>query len=396
MNDIIIMKGEKMISFKYKDIYNKFIDSYKKIHINPFHEISEYELETIYNELVNSMDITDDYTFYYFMNYIIKRLSGKSDAHTKLDMVYALPINFKIFDNEVFANYPDNLRGANLKYINGISIDNIISEMDNVITYGTLGKRRYELEKGLFNRRMMFGLPSLKDSDSLIYEFITLNGEPKIIKFDKNKTEREEKPFDYNMYLYGDTGKYEFIDDILIYRHSSVQSQFKDKIEKAIETLEKEDLSQIKSIIIDLRGNTGGNSRLNKLLIDFLKKHNDKKLICLTDYRIFSAGRYALIDLISLGATTIGGEISTPINCYGESNWVLFDKYSFSISGCYFDPSINYSSRNKDDFLKTKTDEILKPHIFKPDIYVEQSREDFIKGNDTILDYAINYCKELN
>lgn len=73
------------------------------------------------------------------------------------------------------------------------------------------------------------------------------------------------------MYLYGDTGKYEFIDDILIYHHSSVQSQFKDKIEKAIETLEKEDLSQIKSIIIDLRGNTGGNSRLNKLLIDFLK-----------------------------------------------------------------------------------------------------------------------------
>lgn len=46
--------------------------------------------------------------------------------------------------------------------------------MDNVITYGTLGKRRYELEKGLFNRKMMFGLPSLKNSDSLTYEFITL------------------------------------------------------------------------------------------------------------------------------------------------------------------------------------------------------------------------------
>lgn len=39
---------EKIISFKYKDIYNKFIDSYKKIHINPFHEISEYELEKVY------------------------------------------------------------------------------------------------------------------------------------------------------------------------------------------------------------------------------------------------------------------------------------------------------------------------------------------------------------
>lgn len=74
----------------------------------------------------------------------------------------------------------------------------------------------------------------------------------------------------------------------------------------------------------------------------------------------------------------------------------IYNKFIDSYKKIHIDPSINYSSRNKDDFLKTKTDEILKPHIFKPDIYVEQSRENFIKGNDTILDYAINYCKELN
>ena len=131
-----------------------------------------------------------------------------------------------------------------------------------------------------------------------------------------------------------------------------------------------------------------------KYLIDFLKKHTDKRLLCLTDYRVFSAGRYALGDLIKLGAVTIGEEISTPINCFGNSNWVLFDKYSFSVSGCYFNPFIGYSASNKKDFAEAKTDELLKPVIFKPDIYVEQSKEDFIDGEDTALNYAINVGRE--
>ena len=70
-----------MIDVKYKKIYDEFVDHYKNIHINPWHEISEDELEKIYHSLINSMDINNDYNFKYFMDYIIKRLSGTSDAH---------------------------------------------------------------------------------------------------------------------------------------------------------------------------------------------------------------------------------------------------------------------------------------------------------------------------
>ena len=382
-----------MISIKYQNIYNQFIENYKKIHIDPYHEISEEEANKIYNELVNLMDITDDYTFYYFMNYIIKRLNGKSDAHTKLDMISIIPINFKLFDDAVIVNYPEELKGASLKTINGVSIGQILNEMDNILTYGTIGKRKFEIEKGLFNGYTMFSLPSLRNSEELSYEFITLDGNIITKKFGRKRNELAEKTFDYDKYLYGDTASYKFIDGVLIYSHSSVQSKFEAKIKESIDTLEKEDLSHIHTIIIDLRGNTGGDSGLNKFLLNFLKKHTDKKLLCLTDYRVFSAGRYVLSDLIKIGTVTIGEEISTPINCFGNSNWVHFDKYNFSISSCYFNPSVNYSSRSQKDFKETKTDELLKPIIFKPDIYIKQNKKDFINNKDTVLNYALNFEK---
>ena len=77
------------------------------------------------------------------MDYIIKRLNGKSDAHTKLDMVSTFPINFKIFDDEIIVNYPEVLKGASLKTIDDISILQIVGEIEDVISYGTEGKRRF-------------------------------------------------------------------------------------------------------------------------------------------------------------------------------------------------------------------------------------------------------------
>ncbi len=383
-----------MISTKYQNIYEKFVESYKRIHIDPWHEIDEETLNNLHDELVSCIDITDSYNFIYFMDYIIKRLNGKSDAHTKLDMVSILPINFKIFADEVLVNYPEELKGASLKSINGISIKQIISEIDAVISYGTEGKRKFETEKALFNKCIMFGLPSLRETSKLIYEFTNLNGETVTKTFNRKKSDDEGKLFDYEKYLYGDTGSYKITNNVLIYNHCSVQSQYETKIKDAIKRLEAEDLSQISTIIIDLRGNTGGNSGLNSLLTDFLNKHMGKKLICLTDYRIFSAGRYALADLIKLGAITIGEGISTPINCFGESNWVLFDEYSFSISGCYFNPFIHYTARTKEKLLETKTSELLKPYIFEPDINVSQNKNDYINDFDTVLNYALNFCKE--
>ena len=66
--------------------------------------------------------------------------------------------------------------------------------------------------------------------------------------------------------------------------------------------------------------------------MNFIKNNPDKELICLTDYRVFSSGSFALMNLIDLGATTIGEEIGTPINSCGNSNWFNIDDHRFSVS----------------------------------------------------------------
>ena len=230
-----------MITLKYKNLYEKFINHYKTTHVNPWHNISEFELEKLYNNLSSTMDVIDDYTFTYFINYIIKRLSATSDAHTKFDKMECLPINFRIFDNNILVNYPSELKGSKVISINNIKIEEILKEIEEVIIYGTLGKRKYEQEKALFNKFILFGLPSLRNTDKLIFK-LEKNGE--IIEKEYEKEIKYDKElFDYEKYRYGSIADYKIDGKTLIYNHKSVQPQFKEKIETTIEKLKKEDLT---------------------------------------------------------------------------------------------------------------------------------------------------------
>ncbi len=384
-----------MIDIKYKKIYDKFIEHYKKVHVNPWHEINEFELQQLYNNLINSMDINNESNFKYFIDYIIKRLSGFEDAHTMYNSISLIPMNFRMFNSEILVNYPNDLKNGKVISINGISIDTIINELEEIITYGTKGKKKYELEKALFNKQVLFGIPSLRKSTELVFEIKMPSGEKVLKRFDKHETYSQDELFDYDMYRYGKNATYKVIDNCLIYNHSSIQLKFKEQIEDIINSLRNDDLTNIDTIIIDIRGNTGGNSSLNKILMDFLSENKDKKLICLTDYRVFSGGRYALRDLINLGAITIGEEIGTPINCYGNSNWIQIDNHWFSVSECYFHPFLGWSVSSKEEFQQEVTDELLRPNIFHPDILMEEKEEDYINNIDTILIYALEYSKKL-
>ena len=380
-----------MIEIKYKKVYEAFMDHYKKVHPCPWHEISEEELGRIYNYLTSNIDVVDKYTFFYMMSYIVKRLSGLEDAHTEYEFVEPLPINFKIIENEILINYPERLKGSSLLAINDIDINKIVGELEEIITYGTEGRRRSKIEDYLFNRVALLSLPSLRGNNKVVYKIQKLDGEIEELEFD-NVQKYKEEMFDTIEYLFGKPGEYEIKDGALIYKHSSVQPQFETRIKESIQRLRSEELSNVNKIIIDLRGNLGGNSQLNKGLMDFLRDNADKELIVLTDYRVFSAGRYALMDLLKLGAVTIGEEIGTPINCFGETNRIKVDYYTFTSSSAYFYPG-KFNVRNKDDFKRLIVDEIRELYIFKPDVYISTTKEDYINGIDTVLEYALSYNK---
>ena len=378
-----------MISPKYKEIYDAFINHYKDKHVNPWHEISETELNIIYNNIVSNQDITDDYSFSYLMNYIIKKLSGVLDAHTQYNDTQRIPINFKIFNNEVIVNYPESMKGSTLLSINGIDIGAIISELDNVITYGTEGKKKYETEKSLSDKKKLFSIPLLRNAKTLVMNFATIDDEMISKKYKKEEKYSEEEMFNQLEYQYGKPATYFLNGSKLIINHSSIQNRFKEQIINMINELNQLNLSEIDAIVVDIRGNTGGNSAHNKPLMEFLKNTN-KKIICLTDYRVFSGGRYALLDLVKLGATTIGTGISTPLNCYGNSNWLEYKGYWFSSSESFLAPNFGWGASTKEEYASGVTNELITPVFFKPDVHIEQSKEDYMAGVDTVLKYAIN------
>lgn len=382
-----------MISIKYKEMYDVFINHYKNKHVNPWHEISESELDKLYNNIVSNQDINDDYSFNYLMNVILKRLCGEVDAHSKYDDVKMIPMNFRIFGEDVIINYPDNLKGYELISINGYDIKDVLDQLDDVITYGTEGKRIYELEKALFNKKKMFGIPMFRGTDSLVMSFKKVDGNIITREFKKDEEYSEEEMFDWDIFAYGNVGTYGVKDKKLIINYSSVQNKFKSNIENMMVEISKLDLSEIDTIIVDIRGNTGGNFGLNKPLIDFIIK-TKKRIICLTDYRVFSSGKSLLVDLIKLGAITIGAGISTPLNCYGNSDWIEYNGYRFSSSSCFFAPNYEWSASSKEEYKSEVRDEFITPVIFMPDVYIEQSKEDYLNGIDNVLDYALSMENE--
>lgn len=176
-----------MITLEYKNMYDAFINHYKEKCVNPWHEISEEELNKIYDGIVTTQNIDNDYSFNYLMNFVIKKLSGKSDAHTVYDDIDCIPMNFKIFNDEVLVNFPEHLKGSKLLAINGLDINVILKEIDNIITYGTEGKKVFETEKALFNKKLLFGLPLLRNVDILSMKFIDLEGNEFEKTFVKNE-----------------------------------------------------------------------------------------------------------------------------------------------------------------------------------------------------------------
>lgn len=390
-----------MISLKYKQIYDEFIKKYEETHLNPWHSLSKEKLNIIYETITSMMDINDKYSFNYFINYILKRISGKIDAHTKLFDINPIPINFRIINGEILVNSPKELRGSKLLSINGIDIDIIIKSIDDVITYGTDGKRIYETEIALINKNLLFGLPELRSSDSLIYEIKTLDNElireeyPKILE----RTEENEKIYNYsvqqfNEFRYGKNNATYYIEgDTIIYNLSSVQSEFKDKINESLNSLKNEDLNSINRIVVNLTDNTGGNSNIVIDLIDFIKK-SGKEIVVVIDYRLFSSGRHILYELIQNGCIVIGTDISTPMNCFGNNTWINIDGNNFMISKWY----LNYNNignipceiKSKEEYNKYINDDVLIPYFIHPDIYVEQTKDDFINEINTAVEYAIN------
>lgn len=349
---------------------------------------SKNDFQKKLNEVIIDKNFYDRFDLFYYTNLLFKYMLDQYDSHTVIrfcDNIF-LPIKIKIFDGIPYIvdgnkDYKSFI-GSKIVKINDFDIEKIISLLKNIICYASVEYLKIMLESYLTNANIIQSLPFMKKSN--IFKITTNDGEFifDITTVDKYK-DKKYKP-NYNL---------EIIDETAIITYSSCNEE--EKMINLINILK--DNNQIENYIVDLRGNNGGNSSINKHLVEFLK---EKKVIVLCDERVFSSARMCLIDLKRNGATIIGASPGTPISCFG--NCVMqkkIDEMNLKVMGSatywYYDE--NYKchgirKENWDSAIKQRPD-LLNLVFLDVDEKIELTLDDYINETDSVLDYALSKLK---
>ncbi len=327
----------------------------------------------------------DNYDLYYYTNYMFKYMLNKYDSHTKIKFINDkyLPIKIKIFNKIPYIvdcnNEYKKYKGAKIIKINDINIDIINKELEKIICYPSDNYLKIELEKYLSDVNVLKSLPSVNISN--IIKLKTNKGE---IIFDlDNLSEYKDINIKENYSL-------EIINKTALITYNSCRDE-----EKMIDLINKlSNMNKIDNYIIDIRGNGGGNSKVNKPLEKFLK---NKKTIVLCDEKVFSSAIMILITLKNQGAIIIGTPPATSINYFGNcamqkelKNMNL--KVMGSATYWYYDENLKLHGYYKDDFKKAlkENPNMIKPIFIDVDKKIELTLEDYINNNDSVLNYALN------
>lgn len=375
----------------YREQLKEILNQIEEKHIDMYFNISKKELNEYIEETLKKYELKSKYDLYYISNVIIKKIFGRYDSHTRIvwnNADFNLPIRIKYINNKLYIIRTDEknkdlLYGQILK-INNIEIEKLIEEIKEMNAYSTEGYLQMMIETILFNGRKIKSLPSI-ETDIKEFEYEILKDD-KIIK---RKLKKQEEDL-IKVNIKKDNYTHEIIDDTVYIVYNACKENYPGQMNDLIEELKRDEKEKY---IIDLRGNTGGNSNYLKPLIEFLK---DKKVVTIVDQYVFSGGRWAVIDLKNIGSKIIGTEIGTTLNCFGNTPRTNLGKFFLTASEKYFyydekDSKIK-GIESKEEFEKFKNNpdnnKFFEPQVFKPDYYVENTIEDYKYGYDRQLDSA--------
>ena len=351
------------------------------------HTKDEFDKELDF--IIRDKELYDRFDLYYYMNYMFKYMLNEYDSHTRMYFTdsKALPIKIRIIDGipyivDTIPKYYQ-YKGSSITSINGIDINQIMSELEKIICYASNDYLRIMLEDSLSDCNVLKSLPIINVLSDI--SFTTDKGEINFEKEDINAyTDINAKP-NYSLDIKEKTA-------VITYKSC------KDE-DKMIELVDKlKSIDQLDSFIVDLRGNSGGNSSINRYLVDYL---NGKKVIVLCDERVFSSARMCMIDLKNNGAELIGTNPGTPISCFGNCMMKLrYEDLGLRINGSvtywYYDENYNCSGiyRNEfDDVLRSNPD-LLKPVFLSVDEIISPTIDDYLNNNDPVLNKALLMCSK--
>ena len=154
------------LNLKYKEDLMFMITKYEETFIAPYYCFSKQELVDYINEYLSKTTIKNDYDFIYFIKSIIKKLNGTLDCHTTVrEGRQFIPIMLKMLEGGLYVvttnEENDDLLYSKLESINGVSYQNLIKEMESIISFSTEGWRKSCIEDGLCELNSLLSLPSI-------------------------------------------------------------------------------------------------------------------------------------------------------------------------------------------------------------------------------------------
>lgn len=377
---------------QYREDLEYFLEQAQNKHLDFYFLHSDEEMNRYIDNYLSNNTIKNKYAFLYFMKSLIKYMSGVHDAHTAIydTKSIKLPIKIKCIEDNVFIDkcIDHNFQKSKIISINGIDISVIKKELEPTISYGTNSWLKAKIEGDLTNVSNLLMLPSINpDSNKIVIE--TTKGNLDFSCYDEVKRNVAINQKSEN--------NISIKNNILVYKYPKCHEYYKPNLEEIQNIINS---FSIEGFILDLRGNSGGNSQIIEPLIDYLAT-TDLKLTALVDRHVFSSGRFAVVEMQKIGSKVVGEDIGTPINCFGyiapggETPNTNFT-FNFAKRYWYKDKNINLmrSIHTKDE-LQAMPKNFFEPQYIELDKHIELTEEEYLTTNeDIVLEKTYQYMTE--
>lgn len=249
---------------------------------------------------------------------IMKILSKIGDPHTTVDIESNPDIfKYKFIDNKLYIL--DDYVNENSKYINNeiTAINNVpikiwINKLSEYVSYDNEACLKKNVAELLNNASFM---KEIANSDKLIYscnDGVNLNSFDFVNEAQKEIIKKETKLQCDNI-----------DDDTMYIKYKTCIDNQENNLQNFIaEANYKLEESMPQNVIVDLRGNKGGNSMWFKSMLNKLVNIPNKTT--LVDENTFSSGVIAMNDMKSIGSKIVGEEVSLAENHFGNcKNFML-------------------------------------------------------------------------
>lgn len=369
---------------------DEYADGVAHNHVHPFTYIKKKEF---YAGIQKIKDSADKYDTDQLLTRLLQVNALIQDEHTYI--MYTgrdvFPLSCYWFDEGIFVTRTDK---DNMQYlysriiaVNDVPIEEVTHRIATILPNKNIPALKLATPRYLFDPFVLHGLMIAPTRNNVVYTIVTYRKDTVKLSltpvdrrtvalhsgFDKNTFIRAQKNAPY-WHIYNDTGKYIYFKYTQCF--DDKKYPFKEEITALKETIETR---HPQKIIIDLRDNGGGHASLLVPFTDYLNRSDLNRkggIYVLVGRKTFSA---AILNSVYLRNQTyaqlVGEETSGDVAHFGFIKFFTLSETKLKVS---------YSTQY------VETNESYEGSL-RPDVIVSELFDDYSKGKDAVLNYAITH-----